>query len=96
MKKSFRMAPMVQDKGDIPVFSLAERMFLCNLRIAGESYSSICIKFAEKYSKCPPPPSNFNAGPHGLLFEPLDQNRTKVDQNMTRVQSKSVEFHNYY
>ena len=39
---------------------------------------------------------NFITGPHGLLFEPLDQNRTKVDQNMTRVQSKSVEFHNYY
>ena len=39
---------------------------------------------------------NFNTGPHGLVFEPLDQNRTKVDQNVSRVQSKSVEFHNYY
>ena len=45
------MAPRVQDKGDIPVFSPAERMFLCNLKIAGESYSSICIKFTEKYGK---------------------------------------------
>ena len=51
MKKSFRMAPRVQDKVDIPVFSPAERMFLCNLQIAGESYSSICIKFTEKYGK---------------------------------------------
>ena len=55
MKKSFRMAPRVQDKVDIPVFSPAERMFLCNLKIAGESYSSICIKFTEKYEKSPPP-----------------------------------------
>ena len=54
MKKSFRMAPRVQDKVDIPVFSPAERMFLCNLKIAGESYSSICIKFTEKYWKCTP------------------------------------------
>ena len=49
----FRMAPRMQDKVDIPVFSPAERMFLCNLQIAGESYLSICIKFTEKYGKSP-------------------------------------------
>ena len=54
MKKSFRMAPRVQDKVDIPVFSPAERMFLCNLKIAGESYSSICIKCSEKNGKSYP------------------------------------------
>ena len=35
---------------------------------------------------------NFITGPHGLLLESLDQNRTKVDQNVSRVFSKSVEF----
>ena len=39
---------------------------------------------------------NFNTGPHGLVFEPMDQNRTKVDQNMSRVQSKSFEFYKFY
>ena len=48
------MTQRVQDKVDIPVFSPAERMFLCNLKIAGESYSNICIKFTEKYEKSPP------------------------------------------
>ena len=55
MKKSFRMAQRVQDKGGIPVFTQAERMFLCNLKIVGESYSSICIKFTEKYGVGSPP-----------------------------------------
>ena len=39
---------------------------------------------------------NFITGPHGLLLESLDQNRTKVDQNVSRVFSKSVEFLKYY
>ena len=49
------MASRVQDKVDIPVFPPAERMFLFNLKIAGESYSNISIKFPEKYKKSPPP-----------------------------------------
>ena len=47
-------------------------------------------------SFAPTPPGNFNTGPHGLVFEPMDQNRTKVDQNMSRVQSKSFEFYKFY
>ena len=47
-EKKFQNGPRVPDKGETPVLSPTERMFLRNLKIAGESYSSICIKFTEK------------------------------------------------
>ena len=49
------MPPRIRDNGDsMREFSSAEKMFVCNLKIAGEKYPNICKLFTEKFGKSPP------------------------------------------
>ena len=49
---TFRMPPRVPN--DSREFTPAEKMFVCNLKIAGEKYPSISNQFTQKFGKLPP------------------------------------------
>ena len=47
------MPPRVQED-DFREFSPAEKMFICNQKMAGEKYPKICELFTAKFGKAPP------------------------------------------
>ena len=47
------MPPRVQED-DFHEFSPAEKMFICNQKMAGEKYPKICELFTAKFGKAPP------------------------------------------
>ena len=48
------MAPRVPDKNDFREFSPAEKMFICNQKVAGMKYPIICNLFTAKFGRAPP------------------------------------------